>query len=54
MDESEKLRLLESLQYQIEEIRAANLTPGEEEQLKERRKVLQNAGKALGCTARGR
>ena len=45
MDESEKLRLLESLQYQIEEIRAANLTPGEEEQLKERRKVLQNAEK---------
>ena len=43
MDESEKLRLLESLQY--EEIRAANLTPGEEEQLKERRKVLQNAEK---------
>ena len=45
MDESEKLRLLESLQYQIEEIRAANLTPGEEEQLKERSKVLQNAEK---------
>ena len=45
MDESEKLRLLESLQYQMEEIRAANLTPGEEEQLKERRKVLQNAEK---------
>ena len=45
MDESEKLRLVESLQYQIEEIRAANLICGEEEQLKERRKVLQNAEK---------
>ena len=45
MDESEKLRLVETLQYQIEEIRAANLIPGEEEQLKERRKVLQNAEK---------
>ena len=45
MDEAEKLRLVESLQYQIEEIRAANLIPGEEEQLKERRKVLQNAEK---------
>ena len=45
MDESEKLRLVETLQFQIEEIRAANLTPGEEEQLKERRKVLQNAEK---------
>ncbi len=45
MDESEKLRLVETLQYQIEEIRAANLTAGEEEQLKERRTVLQNAEK---------
>ncbi len=45
MDESEKLRLVETLQYQIEEIRAANLVPGEEAQLKERRKVLQNAEK---------
>lgn len=45
MDESEKLRLVETLTYQIEEIRAANLVSGEEEQLKERRKVLQNAEK---------
>lgn len=45
MDESEKLRLVETLQYQIEEIRAANLVSGEEEQLKERRMVLQNAEK---------
>ena len=45
MDESEKLRLVETLQYQIEEIRAVNLVSGEEEQLKERRKVLQNAEK---------
>ena len=45
MDESEKLRLVEALTFQIEEIRAANLVSGEEEQLKERRKVLQNAEK---------
>ena len=45
MDESEKLRLVETLSYQIAEIRAANLVSGEEEQLKERRKVLQNAEK---------
>lgn len=45
MDESEKLRLVETLTFQIEEIRAANLVSGEEEQLKERRKVLQNAEK---------
>ena len=45
MDESEKLRLVETLTFQIEEIRAVNLVSGEEEQLKERRKVLQNAEK---------
>ena len=45
MYESEKLRLVETLTFQIEEIRAANLVSGEEEQLKERRKVLQNAEK---------
>ena len=45
MDESEKLRLVETLTFQIEEIRAANLVSGEEQQLKERRKVLQNAEK---------
>ena len=45
MEESEKLRLVETLTFQIEEIRAANLVSGEEEQLKERRKVLQNAEK---------
>lgn len=45
MGESEKLRLVETLTFQIEEIRAANLVSGEEEQLKERRKVLQNAEK---------
>ena len=45
MDESEKLRLVETLTFQIEEIRAANLVSGEEEQLKDRRKVLQNAEK---------
>ncbi len=45
MDESEKLRLVETLTFQIEEIRAANLVSGEEEQLKERHKVLHNAEK---------
>ena len=45
MDESEKLRRMETLRYQIEEISKANLEPGEDEQLEERRKVLQNAEK---------
>ncbi len=45
MDEGEKLRRMETLQYQIEEISKANLTAGEDEELEERRKVLQNAEK---------
>ena len=45
MDESEKLRRMENLRYQIEEISKANLTPGEDAQLEDRRKILQNAEK---------
>lgn len=45
MDESEKLRRMETLRYQIEEISKANLEAGEDDVLEERRKVLQNAEK---------
>ncbi len=45
MDEGEKLRRMETLRFQIEEISKANLEPGEDEQLEERRKILQNAEK---------
>ena len=45
MDESEKLRRMETLKYQIEEITKANLQPGEDETLEQRRKILQNAEK---------
>ena len=45
MDEGEKLRRMETLRYQIEEISKAELEPGEDEQLEQRRKVLQNAEK---------
>ena len=45
MDEGEKLRRMESLRYQIEEISRANLEVGEDEVLESRRKVLQNAEK---------
>ena len=45
MDEGEKLRRMETLRYQIEEISKANLESGEDEVLEERRKVLQNAEK---------
>ena len=45
MDESEKLRRMETLRYQIEEISKAALKPGEDTELEERRKILQNAEK---------
>lgn len=45
MDESEKLRRMETLRYQIAEIEKANLEPGEDDALEERRKILQNAEK---------
>jgi DNA repair protein RecN (Recombination protein N) len=45
MDESEKLRRMETLKYQIAEIEKAELEAGEDETLEERRKLLQNAEK---------
>ena len=45
MDEGEKLRRMESLRFQIEEISRAKLEVGEDEVLEERRKILQNAEK---------
>ena len=45
MNESEKLRRMETLRYQIEEISKANLEAGEDDALEERRKLLQNAEK---------
>lgn len=45
MDEGEKLRRMETLRYQIEEISKAELEAGEDEELEDRRKLLQNAEK---------
>ena len=45
MDEGEKLRRMETLKYQIAEIEKAELEPGEDEKLEDRRKILQNAEK---------
>lgn len=45
MDESEKLRRMETLKYQIAEIEKADLEAGEDDALEERRKLLQNAEK---------
>ena len=49
MDESEKLRKMEMLRYQIEEITKAQLQSGEDDALQERRKLLQNAEKLSDC-----
>ena len=51
MDEAEKARRVDTLQYQIEELRRAKLTPGEEEELTARRGMLRNAEKLLGAVA---
>ena len=45
MDEGEKARRMDSLQFQIEELESAALRPGEEEELRERRSLLANAEK---------
>ena len=45
MDESEKLRRMETLRFQIDEISKAALEAGEDDALESRRKVLQNAEK---------
>ena len=45
MDEGEKLRRMETLKYQIEEIEKAQLEAGEDEELETRRKLLQNSEK---------
>ena len=45
MDESEKLRRMETLKYQIEEISRADLKAGEDDTLEARRKLLQNSEK---------
>ena len=45
MDESEKVRCMETLRFQIDEIEKANLKPEEDEHLEQRRKLLQNAEK---------
>ena len=51
MDEAEKARRVDTLQYQLEELRRAKLTPGEEEELTARRGMLRNAEKFLDAVA---
>lgn len=47
MDEAEKARRIDALHYQISELERANLQPGEDETLTERRKLLRNAGRLI-------
>lgn len=51
MDESEKARRMDSLQYQIDELEAADLKEGEQEALAQRREVLRNAERLLSAVA---
>ena len=51
MDEAEKARRVDTLQYQIEELRRAKLKPGEEEELTARRGMLRNVEKFLDAVA---
>lgn len=45
MDEKEKMQRIDLLEYQLKEIASANLTDGEEEDLKEQRDIAANAEK---------
>ena len=47
MDEAEKARRIDSLEFQIAELERAGLKAGEEEALTERRNLLRNAGKLI-------
>ena len=49
MDEAERERKLDTLRYQIDELEAAELVPGEEETLSARRNLLRNAEKYLSA-----
>jgi len=51
MDERDKEQLISILQYQVDEIDAAELEPGEEEELDKRRKLIKNSEKLAGIFA---
>ncbi|BAK99555.1 DNA repair protein RecN [Oscillibacter valericigenes Sjm18-20] len=51
MDEEEKARKVDSLHFQIEELERAELHPGEEEELLERRDLLRNGEKYLSAVS---
>ena len=47
MDEAEKARRIDTLQFQIAELERANLQPGEEEKLEERKGILRSADQLM-------
>lgn len=49
MNEAEKARRIDALQYQIAELERAQLRPGEEEELAERRKLLRSADQLMAA-----
>jgi len=49
MDEAEKARRVDSLRFQIGELERAELRPGEEEELEQRRNLLRNGEKYLAA-----
>ena len=49
MDEAEKARKIDSLQYQIKELEQARLKAGEEEELSSRRNLLRNGEKLISA-----
>ena len=53
MDEAEKARRVDTLQYQIEELEKANIRVGEEEELSARRTLLRNGEKLMGALSEG-
>lgn len=52
MNESEKSRRIDTLQYQIQELERAGLKPGEMEELTKRREILRNSGKLMDAVER--
>ena len=54
IDEQEKARRLDILRYQIDEIEAAGLTAGEENELQERRTLYRNSEKVAGQLQKAR
>ena len=47
MDDAERSRRVDTLQFQIRELERAELTPGEDEELSARRRLLQSSGKLM-------